>query len=96
VNDQQPFSYFQLFLGLFLGGVVGTVCSMVLYGVLTALLGSGHWAFLVPLLNAVILILLGWIFFKQTEDRGFARGVLISLGFVLILSTTCGIGLLMK
>ena len=93
-SDQKPFSYSQLFLGLFFGSAVGAFCSFVIYFLFISLLPSRRFAFLAPVANAVILLLLAWIFYKA-EDRGFVRGMLIALGMVLILSTTCGVGLLM-
>lgn len=94
-DDQKLFSYFQLFLGLFLGSVLGAFCSFVLYFLFISLLPSRRLAFLAPLANVVTLLLLGWIFYKS-GDKGFVRGMLISLGLVLILSTTCGVNLLMR
>jgi len=95
MDDQKPFSYPQLFLGLFLGTVFGSFSSFFLYFLFISLLPSRRFAFLAPLANAVTLLLLGWIFYT-TGDRGFVRGILISLGIVMILSTTCGIGLLVR
>lgn len=94
MDEEKPFSYAYLIGGLLCGAVLGTVCTLILNVALFFVLGSIKLYFLAPLVNAVALILLGHFVLKESKDKGFSRGILISLGLVLVVSTTCGIAIL--
>lgn len=94
MGEKEPFSILQLLIGLLAGLLAGAVCSFFIYGFSLPVFGKPHLAFLAPFLNAAVLVGLGIFVVKTSHDRGFSRGMAISLALVLILSTTCGVMLI--
>ena len=88
-DPEKPRSNLQVFLG-FLLGIVASLGCLFLSIFLGATLGSKPvWIF--PALNAVALILVGFVALRHVKESSYAVGVVIALGLALLLDAACGI-----
>lgn len=78
----------QVILGFLFGVVISLVC-LFLAIVLGWNLGAKRgWVF--PLLNAIGLIVAGFVALRRMRESSYALGIVIALALAFILNTVCG------
>ena len=87
-NYRRPFSVIRLLGGMLLGLVIGLACIAVDFVIGSATMRR---PFLLPVANAIVLIVAATFAIKRVHDGGWGRGLLISLSLVFILNAICGI-----
>jgi hypothetical protein len=92
MEDEQEFSVGQLIKGIFAGLLIGLAC-LVLDFLMGFVLYSTHYLLLGTILTAGLLIGISLFAVKHTQDRGFLRGLLISLSLAFIACTLCGVAI---
>ncbi|PYX14850.1 MAG: hypothetical protein DMG87_19465 [Acidobacteria bacterium] len=88
--DESVHSTQKVVLGFILGLILSGICFVIAV-VVGMTLGSRHsWVF--PLLNAIALILVSLYALSKYNESGIARGTVIALSLVFLVSAICGIG----
>jgi hypothetical protein len=91
MDGERGFSVFRLIFGLFLGLVVGLGCFLLS---LTIIPLVGRNVFLIPMLNAAMLVGAAFLAFRHDTRDSLARGMLISLSLIFIFNVICGVSMI--
>jgi uncharacterized membrane protein YjdF len=88
--DESVRSTQKVALGFILGLALSAICFVIAAYVGMALRSRHLW--LLPLLNAIVLILATLSAFSKYNESGIARGMVIALSLVFLVNAICGIG----
>ncbi len=91
-EGRRPFSAIQLIWGLLAGLGIGAVCLVLDFFIGFALVNT-HYFLLGSLTTAALLIGIGLLAVRHSQDTGFLRGMLISLSLAFIACTVCGVAM---
>src|SRR5215469_6023253 len=79
-------------------GLVLSLGMLFLAVVIGSLIGenllNGHKPWIFPAIEAVLLVVAGFLAFQRFDDSGLARGIVIGLSMALVLDGVCGVAML--
>src|SRR6266566_2378177 len=90
MENEQQFSSGQLIKGIFAGLLIGAVCLVADFFI-GLVFTDTHYMFFGSMVTAAALIVIAAVAIRRSRDRGFLRGMLISLSLAFIGCTICGV-----
>ena len=91
-RERKPFSPLQLVKGLAVGVLIAALC-LAMDVFLGLVLADTHVMFLNALATVMVLVVIGLLAARRSQDTGFVRGVLIALSLAAIIATACGVAM---
>jgi hypothetical protein len=84
IPDAKAFSVSRVILG-FLRGLLGCLVGAIFLG------STGRQSWIIPLLNAAALAVVGTVALRSHDKSGLAIGVVIAFALVFFINAICGV-----